>query len=129
MQRPDPVGGDVGSWRSSDLHFLRRVLIVTAIAGLALLLWAIRSALLLAFAAMVVAVLLLAAATPLERWWGLRRVWSLTVLGAVLVLAVALAGVTVGSQFRSQVAQLGERLPGAVQEFEAHLAVLQGSTR
>ncbi|MBL6459092.1 AI-2E family transporter [Belnapia sp. T6] len=99
------------------------MLIVAAVAGLALLLWAIRSALLLAFAALVVAVLLLAVTKPLERWFGLRRIWSLAALGTVLVLALALVGVMVGGQLRSQVAQLGEHLPGAVQKFETRFGI------
>lgn len=114
--------GRRADWRA-EVAFLRRVLIVAAVAVLALFLWRVRDALLLLFGAVVVAVLLLAGAHPLERRLGLSRTWSLTVVAAAVALGLALVGVLIGGQIRSQVAQLGDRLPRAVEAFEGRFGV------
>ena len=68
-----PAAGGV----RGDVAFLRRVLIVAAVLVLMLLLWQVREALLLTFAGVLVAVLLLACAEPLEARLGLSRTLSL----------------------------------------------------
>lgn len=107
----------------SEVRFLRRVLIVVAIVALALLAWMVRDALLLTFAGVLTAVLLLAAANPLEQRLGLSRTWSLVSVGLAIGLLLALAGMMVGSQVQAQIAQLGEQLPRAVSAFEDRFGV------
>lgn len=109
--------------RQAEIRFLRRVLIVLAVAALALFLWAARGALLLAFGSVVVAVLLLAAAHPFQRYLGLSRGWALLAGGGVLLGVLALVGMLVGGQIQAQVAELGSRLPEAAQALERRIGV------
>ncbi|WP_439599373.1 AI-2E family transporter [Falsiroseomonas sp.] len=101
-----------------EVAFLRRVLIVAAVVVLALLVWQVRDALLITFAGVVVAVLLMAAAAPAERYLHLSRGWSLLLVGALLALGLGLAGLLVGNEIVAQVGQLWARLPEAVAAFE-----------
>lgn len=82
----------------------------------------IRSALLLVLAGIVVAVLLLAVAEPIEHRMKLSARWSLFVAGGTIGLIIALVFWLVGSQVHSQFADLAVRLPQAVQSFEARIA-------
>lgn len=104
-------------WQT-EVAFLRRVLIAGAVIVLALLLWRVQGALLLAFAGVVVAVLLLALARPIETWLGLSRTFALLGVGTGLALVLLLAGWLVGDQIRAQVAELGEQLPRAIEVVE-----------
>jgi predicted PurR-regulated permease PerM len=106
-----------------EVWFLRRVLIVVAVVALALLAWMVRDALLLTFAGVLIAALLLAAAGPLEQRLGLSRTWSLASVGLAIGLLLALAGILVGSQVQAQVSQLAEQLPRAVSAFEDRFGV------
>ncbi|MGG5889864.1 AI-2E family transporter [Falsiroseomonas sp. HC035] len=109
-----PAAGGV----RGDVAFLRRVLIVAAVILLLLLLWQVREALLLTFAGVLVAVLLLAVAKPVEARIGLSRTLSLLAVGLALAALLGLAGVLVGSEVTTQVAQLWEQLPRAIGAFE-----------
>jgi predicted PurR-regulated permease PerM len=122
MQENTAPTGDKGE-RQAEIRFLRRVLIVLAVVVLALFLWAARGALLLAFGSTVVAVMLLAAAHPFQRYLGLSRGWALLAGGGALLGALVLAGLLVGGQVRSQVAELGSRLPEAAQALEERLGI------
>lgn len=107
------------SWHErGEVAFLRRVLIVAMVIVLALILWQVRYALLLAFAGVVVAALLLAAAAPVERYLGLARAWSLALVGGLILLALGLAGLLVGSEVTAQIGQLWSRLPESISAFE-----------
>jgi predicted PurR-regulated permease PerM len=114
-----PASGGV----RGDVAFLRRVLIVVAVLVLLLLLWQVREALLLTFAGVLVAVLLLAVAHPVEARLGLSRTWSLLAVGVALAALLGLAGVMVGSEIINQVAQLWDRLPRAIGAFEDRFQV------
>ncbi len=106
-----------------EVRFLRRVLIVVAVVTVVLLAWMVRDALLLTFAGVLIAALLLAAANPIEHRFGLSRTWSLATVGLAIGLLLALAGILVGSQVQVQVAQLGDQLPRAVSAFEDRFGV------
>lgn len=101
-----------------EAAFLRRVLIVAAVAALALLLWIIRDALLLTFAGVVVATLLLALARPVQHHLGLSSIWSLAAVGLFLALMLGIAGLLVGNEVAAQIGQLWDQLPRAVRSFE-----------
>ncbi len=115
------VGTGAG-WRS-EVVFLRRVLITLAVLALALLLWTARDALLLVFAAVLVAVLLVTAARPLRRYLGLSRGWALLLAGGLIAAVVLLVLLLVGSEIQSQIGILGARLPEAVDAFERRFGV------
>lgn len=106
-----------------DRRFLRRLLMTAAVVVFLLLLWTAREAILVAFAAVLVAILLDSAAGILCARFGLGRKWALLASGlgiaALLIGAVAL----VGTQLANQVAQLSEALPQALQSLEQRLGI------
>jgi predicted PurR-regulated permease PerM len=109
---------DFPRWRwppqFKDAEFVRRVLIVIALAALAFALWTLSGVLLLAFGSVLVAVILRAAADLLARHTWVSRRWSLTVAGlTILTAAVALLAVF-GAQMRVQIVGLAEQLPVAL---------------
>jgi predicted PurR-regulated permease PerM len=122
MNGMDAGPGITQGWRG-EVAFLRRVLITLGVVVLALLVWQVREALLLAFGGVVMAVLLLALASPLESRLGLSRTWSLIAVGAGLALLLAVAGLLVGSQLQAQVANLADQLPRAIQGLEQRFGV------
>ncbi|MCW8084408.1 AI-2E family transporter [Sabulicella glaciei] len=106
-----------------ERHFLRRVLIVLGVVVLLLTLWAVREAVLIAFAALLVAVMLSACADFISTRTGLGRRWAL-ILSALLILAfLGLCGLLVGTQVASQVTQLINGLPRALTEVENRLGI------
>ncbi|MGX9962136.1 AI-2E family transporter [Roseomonas sp. F4] len=107
--------GGTGGGTQAEVAFLRRVLIVAAVVVMALLIWQVRDALLLTFAGIVLAALLLAAAEPAERHLGLSRSLSLGLVGLLILAFLALAGVLVGQEMAAQITQLWQRLPAALQ--------------
>lgn len=112
-------------WSSAatpSVGFVQHVLVVAGIACLIYALWQIRSALLLVLAGVVVAVLLLAAAEPIQRRAKLSSRWSLTIAGGAICLVLALAFWLVGSRVYSQFSDLAGRLPEAVQSLESRFA-------
>jgi predicted PurR-regulated permease PerM len=113
-------------WRSAwqeEVAFLRRVLIVGAVIALALLFWTVRDALLLTFAAVVVAVLIRSVAGLAQRHLRVPEGWSVAV--ACLVIGLPLVGVfwLVGNEMVAQVRALADRLPDAIAAFESRFGV------
>jgi predicted PurR-regulated permease PerM len=105
-------------------HFISRSLIVIGLVVLALLLWRVREAFLLAFAAVLVAIIFSAAAGPVRDWCGLSRGWSLAIAIAAITLLLIGAGWLIGSAVRSQVAELRMTLPQALQNVEQRFGQL-----
>lgn len=85
------------------------------VAAALFLLWQVRSALLLAFAAIMVAVALAGMANAVTRWTSTPRHWSLVLVGVLLVGVVASFIWLLGTQIQSQLAELSGRLPAALQ--------------
>ncbi len=106
-------------WRGpdgfTDADFVRRVLIILALAGLASLIWTLSDVLLLVFGAIVVAIVLHSIATLIARRTPIPERWSLAVAG--LVILIVFAGVTylLGTRLRAQLAQLLALLPPALE--------------
>jgi predicted PurR-regulated permease PerM len=100
-----------------DADFIRRVLIVFGIGALAWLLWKLSDVLLLAFAAVLIAVILNAFAEVLEKRTPITRRWSLTVAGLTILVAVLAVMGLFGAQMRAQFAGVSERLPAALNTF------------
>src|SRR3954471_9377677 len=74
---------------SADRDFIRRVLIVLALAALAYLVWQLSEVLLLVFGAVVVAVVLRSCADLIARRTPIPRRWSLMVAGLAILLLFA----------------------------------------
>ena len=105
----------------SNGEFVNRVLIFLGLAALAFLLWKLRQAFLISFAAVIVAVLLLAAARPLERRTPLSLRWSLAVVGLAVIAGIALLSWLIGSQVQFQVSDLTSRVSQAWGDLQQRL--------
>ncbi len=116
-----PPGGN-GGWQA-EVAFIRRVLIALALVALSLLFWQVRDALLLAFAGVLVAVLLTALAQPLQMRLGLSHIWALVAVALGLGVLVTLVAFLVGGQLQAQVAGLSDQLPQAVEALESRFGV------
>jgi predicted PurR-regulated permease PerM len=109
-------------WDRSDLSFLQKVLIVAGVAGLAAIMVKLADVLMLAFGAVLVALLLHALAAPISRHLriGLKPALALAVL---LVLgATGLVLWQFGSQAAFQLASLMDLVPRAWTDLQARLA-------
>lgn len=102
-------------------EFFRRVIIVAAVASFAFVVWALSDLLLVAFGAILVALMLQLIAEPIERWTPLRHNLALLLAG-IIVLAVA--GGTIwlfGSQIGSQMTDVLHRAGDAVSSLKKDL--------
>lgn len=99
-------------------RFAALALIAVAIAAAAFLLWQLRDTLMMAFGAIVVAVLLVALADLLRRYLPLPHRWA--VVAAALLVLVIVAGFAwlMGAQVSSQFAELWQSLPLGLDELE-----------
>lgn len=111
------------SWVIGDAAFIRKVLIVLGLVLLALLLWKLANILLLAFGAVLVAIILRASAELFEHY--LRVPSRLSLAAASLVILGAFAGLIIlfGTQIRAQLANVIEQLPFAIDAFSKNLGL------
>ncbi len=119
----DPQMSPPPEWTSWS-WFIQRVLALVGIVFLAYLLWQARETFLLAFAAVIIATLLLAASGPIERHTPLSHRWSLTVAGLAILAGIALALYLMGSQVRSQIDELTHLLPQALRYVEQQFGIV-----
>lgn len=110
----DPKGSDSAT-------FVRRALIVVALAGLALLLWQLRTVLVLLFGAVVMGTIFRAIAEPLSKY--LRLPDGVAVLVSVLLIVGVLVGVgwLLGQQISAQTDALAQTLPRALAQVDQWL--------
>ncbi len=109
------------SWESSRedlLSYLRRLILTIVVLGLALLLWALKEVLLLAFAAVLVAVALLAVARLVGRVTGLGHRWSLAVGGTFVLVLLVLLVWSSWPAFEAQLSELVSSLIASLDEME-----------
>jgi predicted PurR-regulated permease PerM len=107
----------------SDAEFIRKILIALGLVLFTLLLWKLSDVLLLAFGAVLVAILLHSAAAPLERYLRVPGRWSLTV-ATLIIFVVFLAIIALfGTQVRAQFSNVVERLPFALDNFAKNLGI------
>jgi predicted PurR-regulated permease PerM len=98
---------------ASDRQFVNRVFLVTGVAVLALLAWLLVEVLLLAFTAVLVALVFRALAEVIEKFSPLTPRWSLGA-AVLLVLGITVGGLVLfGAQLSSQVGDLISQLPAA----------------
>ena len=109
---------------SGDARFVRRALIVIALAAAALLLWQLRFVIVLLFGAVLISTIFRAIADPLQRF--LRLPERLSVLLSVIIVVAVIAAVvwSIGSQVAAQSQSLAATLPRAAQVLDARLASL-----
>jgi predicted PurR-regulated permease PerM len=107
----------------SDWTFIRRVLIVAAIAALMFLAWRLSAILLLLFGAALIGLLLASAADFICRYTHLPRAAALTLVILVLVGGVLILLGQFGTQLGSQLTDLWQRLPAAIDSLEQRFAL------
>lgn len=114
------TGMQLGSF-GSDKEFVGRVLILMAIGGIAAILWTLSDIILLAFAAILLAILLRVLASPLKIHLqiGDRPALALASLFVVLVLAAAV--LWIGPALGEQLRLLYDRLPAAFAQLSERL--------
>ncbi|MDQ3077551.1 MAG: AI-2E family transporter [Pseudomonadota bacterium] len=112
------------SRQSVEGLFIRKVIIVIALAGLALLLWQLRHMLLLVFGAVLVAVIFRALAAPLHRRLHLPTGVALGLAILLLAGAIGIASWFFGREVAAQVQTLAENLPAAWRSFETRIGDL-----
>jgi predicted PurR-regulated permease PerM len=110
-----------GVARKPEPSFVRRALIVIALAALALLLWQLRTVLVLLFGAVVMGTIFRAIAEPLSKY--LRLPDGVAVLIAVLLIAGLLGGIAwlLGQQIAAQTDALTQALPRALAQVDQWL--------
>jgi len=106
-----------------DAEFVRKILIVIGLIVLALMLWKLSDVLLLAFGAVLVAIILNASADALVRFLRVPERWSLMIAGLVIFVAFVALGILFGTQVRTQFSNVVERLPFAVDNFAKNLGL------
>jgi predicted PurR-regulated permease PerM len=106
-----------------DAEFIRKFLIALGLLVLALLLWKLSDVLLLAFGAVLVAIILHAAADGLVRYLKVPDRWGLMVAGLLILVAFIGLGALFGTQVRAQFSNVVERLPSAVDNFSKNLGI------
>ena len=107
----------------ADGDFIRRVLILFALAALAYLFWQLSDVLLLVFGAVLVAVVLRSCADLIARHTPVPKRWSLTVAGTLILLLFAGFTYLLGTQLRAQLFQLFKLLPPALEYVLGELGV------
>jgi predicted PurR-regulated permease PerM len=112
-----------------DVDLVRRTLIVLGIVALAYAAYLLSGVLLLAFASVLIAVLLHALADVLARRTLVPERWSLLVAGVTLLLILATIGVLFGTAIRGQISGVADRLPAALDEFTRGLGIGEVSGR
>lgn len=129
MGEPDPTTGRRAPWFAppkEDVVFIRRVLIVVGIAGLALLAWTISSVFLLAFGAVVFAIVLCALADLFADWTPVPRRFSLLAASLFMLLLFAGIGFFFGMQIVAQFEQLARQIPANIDDLFYRLRTTAG---
>lgn len=99
---------------ADEVAFIRGVFIVVGIVALALLAWTISSVLLLAFGAVVFAIVLRSLADLLVRWTPVPRRFSLLAASLLMLLLFVGIGFFFGLQIVAQFEQLARQIPATV---------------
>ena len=123
---PDPAAmsndpNDSPGWDQTKedlLPYLRRLIVTIIVIGIALLLWELKSVMLLAFAAVLVAVALLAPTRLIQRYTSLGHRWALAIAGVLIVLFFALVLWLAWPSFLEQLERLVTRLTESLDQLE-----------
>ena len=112
------MAGPSKAEQSSERIFVRRVLIVLALAAVFFLVWELRMLLLMLFGAVVIATIFRAVADNISRFTGVRS--SIATALAILLVLATVGGLVAmfGTHVARQLETLRETLPAAWQAFE-----------
>jgi predicted PurR-regulated permease PerM len=112
--------------RRSSTWPVRAVVILFGLVVLALLLWQIREALLIAFAAVLMATFFSGAASHVRGWIGVSRGWALAIVIVSFVLLLGGCGALIGQQAAQEFGEMVDQLPQAAEQFQEMLPQLGG---
>lgn len=106
---------------SSEVMFIRRIVIVAGFLALGAAIWFLSDVLLLVFASILLAVLMRSIANPLIRKLNITDGWALLFSGLAILIVLSIGIFLFGSQIGAQLGELIELLPAAankvLQEF------------
>ena len=105
------------------LPYLRRLIVTIVVIGLALLLWELKEVVLLAFAAVLVAVALLAVTRAIQRITKLGHRWALLLAGLTILLVLGLISWMAWPSFQEQLTNLVTRLTESLDQLEEILGI------
>lgn len=110
----DDGRAETRSWLREDAVFLRRLLATLALLALCYLVWLAGDVLILAFAAVVVSVLLRSVARLIQRVAPLSRGWALAAATLLVAGIFVLCGALFGTRLSGQLSDLWSKLPAAL---------------
>jgi predicted PurR-regulated permease PerM len=108
--------------QGSYTDLLKRTLIVVGVALVPVLVWYLFEVILIAFGAIIFAMLLWLGAEPFMRWLSMREGLALVLSGLVILLIVATVGVLLGTRVVGQLQDVIQRAGSAISELQAILA-------
>jgi predicted PurR-regulated permease PerM len=94
----------------------RYTLVVLGILAVTLFIWQIKNALLMAFAGIILAIILGGLAAIIQKYTPLNRTWSLVSVGTILLIVIAGFGFLFGAQIASEFEELTRKLPQQISE-------------
>ncbi|MCA1801775.1 MAG: AI-2E family transporter [Rhodothermaceae bacterium] len=94
----------------------RYTLVVLAILAVTLFIWQIKNALLMAFAGVILAIVLGGLAALIQKYTPLSRTWSLVSVGTILLLLIAGFSFLFGAQIASGFDELTQKLPQQISD-------------
>jgi predicted PurR-regulated permease PerM len=106
-----------------DAEFVRKILITLGIVLFVLLLWKLSDVLLLAFGAILTAIIFHSSAEVLVRYVHVPKRWSLPAASLIFLLIFIGIIVFFGAQIRAQLTNVIERLPFAIDDFSKSLGL------
>jgi predicted PurR-regulated permease PerM len=107
-QRPQSVPGQI-----SYLDLLKRTLIVVAVLTAPVLIWYLFGVILMAFGAIILAILLRLGASPLMRWLHIPEPLALILSGVIILLIIGGTGYLFGTQISNQLQDVIQRATSA----------------
>ncbi len=108
----------------SEVQFIRRVFIVVGILALVAAIYLLSDLLLLAFGAVLVAVVLRAIALPINRGTTLGQRYSLLAAGLAILALLAAIAIVFGGEISRQLVALFNNLPAAAETFSKQVPLL-----
>jgi len=102
----------------SSGEIAKHTLVVLAIVATALFLWQIKEAFLIAFAGVILAIIITGFARLLRKVVPISRGWSLGAVGLIMIIVIGLFGLIFGSEIVNEFEELTEQLPQQISELQ-----------
>lgn len=93
----------------TDVEFLKRTLIVVAVAVIPILIWYLFGVIMIAFGAIILAMLVRLGAQPFMRWLSAPEPLALAISGLVIIAVIAAAGYFFGTRIADELQDVAQR--------------------